>query len=175
MYKNFLIVASKLDKAGIQRIQQVVGRLLFYARAIDTTMRVALGTISSAQTKGTAATAEAVTQLLNYSASHPDATLRFTASDMILNVHSDASYLTEAEARSRPGGHFFLGSIPSSTKPPPHNGAVHTICGILKHVMSSAAEAELGALFVNCKEATVLRQILKDMGYPQPPGIETAR
>jgi hypothetical protein len=46
---------------------------------------------------------------------------------------------------------------------------MHTVCGILKHVMSSAAEAELGALFVNGKEATILRQTLEDMGWPQPP------
>jgi hypothetical protein len=34
--------------------------------------------------------------------------------------------------------------------------------------MSSAAEAELGALFVNAKEAAYLRQILTEMGHPQP-------
>jgi hypothetical protein len=35
--------------------------------------------------------------------------------------------------------------------------------------MASASEAEFGALFVNGKEATVLRQTLTDMGWPQPP------
>ena len=34
--------------------------------------------------------------------------------------------------------------------------------------MSSAAEAELGALFINAKEAVYLRQILTEMGHPQP-------
>jgi hypothetical protein len=34
--------------------------------------------------------------------------------------------------------------------------------------MSSAAEAELGALFINAKEAVYLRQILIEMGHPQP-------
>jgi hypothetical protein len=34
--------------------------------------------------------------------------------------------------------------------------------------MSSAAEAELGALFINTKEAVYLRQILMEMGHPQP-------
>ena len=65
--------SKKLPTSNITRIQQVVGTLLFYAQAIDSTMRVALGAIASAQTKGTQATAEAVTQLLNYCASHPDA------------------------------------------------------------------------------------------------------
>jgi hypothetical protein len=34
--------------------------------------------------------------------------------------------------------------------------------------MSSAAKAELGALFLNAKEAVYLRQILDEMGHPQP-------
>jgi len=34
--------------------------------------------------------------------------------------------------------------------------------------MSSAAEAELGALFINAKEAVYLRQMLTEMGHPQP-------
>jgi hypothetical protein len=39
---------------------------------------------------------------------------------------------------------------------------------IIKAVMSSAAEAKLGALFLNIKEAVYLRQILSKMGHPQP-------
>jgi len=41
--------------------------------------------------------------------------------------------------------------------------------------MSLAAEAELGALFINAKEAVYLRQILMEMGHPQPktPTAET--
>jgi hypothetical protein len=34
--------------------------------------------------------------------------------------------------------------------------------------MSSAAKAELGALFLNSKEAVYLQQILSKMGHPQP-------
>jgi hypothetical protein len=34
--------------------------------------------------------------------------------------------------------------------------------------MSSAAEAELGALYINAKEAIYLRRILHEMGHPQP-------
>jgi len=34
--------------------------------------------------------------------------------------------------------------------------------------MSSAAEAELGALFINAKEVVHLRHILEEMGHPQP-------
>ncbi len=41
-----------------------------------------------------------VKQLLDYLATYPDATIRFKASDMILNIHSDASYLSKSDARS---------------------------------------------------------------------------
>jgi len=37
--------------------------------------------------------------------------------------------------------------------------------------MSSAAEAEIGALFHNGKEACHLRTILEEMGHPQPPTV----
>jgi hypothetical protein len=49
------------------------------------------------------------------------------------------------------------------------NGALLIISTVLKHIMSSAAEAEIGSLFLNSKEATVLRTILEEMGHPQPP------
>ena len=43
------------------------------------------------------------------------------------------------------------------------------MCTVLKFVASSAAEAELGALFLNIKEGQVLRLTLEEMGHPQPP------
>ena len=55
--------------------------------------------------------------------------------------------------------------------PPPFNGAILVISTILKAVMSSATEAESGSLFYNCKEATVLRQTLIEMGHPQLPTL----
>ena len=64
---------------------------------------------------------------------------------------------------------FFLGSIPQDGQPIKLNGAIHVTCTILKLVASSAAEAELGALFLNAQEATIMRLILQEMGHPQPP------
>jgi hypothetical protein len=167
--------SEPLTPAGLTRLQKVVGVLLHHARAVDHTLPVALGTIASAQSKGTKATAQAVTQLLNYCATHPDATPRYIASDMHLHVHSDASYLSELKARSRAGGDFFLSDTPIDLSaspdindpPPPHNGAIHTHGSIIRAVLSSATEAELGALFVNAKDATVMRNTLDNLGHPQ--------
>ncbi len=49
------------------------------------------------------------------------------------------------------------------------NGAIHIACTILKLVAASAAEAELGALFLNAQEAEVLWLILTELGHPEPP------
>jgi hypothetical protein len=87
---------------------------------------------------------------------------------MILNVHSDASYLNAPNACSHAGGYFFLGSTPHDGSPIQINGAVHVTCTILKLVAASAAEAEHGALFLNEEEAKVIWLILKELGHPQP-------
>jgi hypothetical protein len=91
----------------------------------------------------------------NYLAIHPDATVRFHASDMILNVYSNASYLPKANAHSWACGHFFMGWKPDATKPIKLNGTFFTLCAILRFVVASASEAKLGALFLNCKQATI--------------------
>ena len=57
----------------------------------------------------------------------------------------------------------------SDTTYPNNNGAVLTIAQIIKAVMSSAAEAELGALYINCREAIPAHQLLEEMGHKQPP------
>ena len=79
-------------------IQQIDGTVLYYARAVDPTMAVTLSTIAAAQSKGTQATADAITKFLNYAASNPDAALQYKPSAMILRIHSDTSYLSEPKA-----------------------------------------------------------------------------
>ena len=85
---------------------------------------------------------------------------------MVPPGHSDASYLSESGYRSRAGGPFF---VTDESENPPKNGAVITISQIIKAVMSLEAEAELFALFVNCREAIPERIVLEEMGYKQPP------
>ena len=160
---------TALDAADKLRILEVLGTLLFYARAIDSTLLTAIGELATEQSVGTATTMEKLAQLLNYCATHPDATIRYTASDMLLAVESDASYLSVTKARSRAAGYFYLTSAPATTTADyAPNGAVHVLCHIMREVLSSAAEAELGALFHNGKEACPLRIALAEMGHPQP-------
>ncbi len=48
------------------------------------------------------------------------------------------------------------------------NGPIHVSANICKFVVAPAAEAELGALFYNCQDATVIRLMLKELGHKQP-------
>ncbi len=62
---------------------------------------------------------------------------------MVLNVHSNASYLSAPQAQSCAGGYFFLGSIPCDGHPILINGAIHITCTILKLVAASIAKPNL--------------------------------
>jgi hypothetical protein len=116
-----------LPPTAITKIREITGTLLHYGHTVDPTMLVAWGTIASAQSNGIDATVQAVTQVLNYAATDPDATIRYIASDMYLHIHSDASYLSEAEARNHVSGDFFLSPKPyKPTKPPPPTQPPHT-------------------------------------------------
>jgi hypothetical protein len=86
---------------------------------------------------------------------------------MILNIHSDEGYLNEPEARSRAGGHFFMSSTPKKGEQQ-HNGPLLTLSTILIMTVSSATEAEIGALFLYAKESVNIQNILKELGHPQP-------
>jgi len=100
--------APCLDAVDTKPIQEVMGVLLYYACTIDNTLLTALGTIAMQQAKGTQDTMEAIIQLLNYSTTHPNATMYYHASDMILWIHSNDSYLTAPKGHSHAAGYHFL-------------------------------------------------------------------
>ena len=90
-------------------VQEVTGVLLFYSRAVDLTMLIAVNKISSDQSKPTKATMEAVDRLLSYAARYPNATIVLRPSNMQLQVQSVASYHSETNARSRACGILYFG------------------------------------------------------------------
>ena len=75
----------------INLVQQIVGTLLYYSIAVYSTMLAALGSIAAQQAKGTEKTYAGTLWLLNYAATHPNATIRYTAINVILHIHSNAS------------------------------------------------------------------------------------
>ena len=93
---------------------------------------------------------------------------------MVLWVHSDASYLSCQKSRSRAGGMQLLINKPLSPHDPTNfeptlNGIVYVVGKILRNIMASAAESELGALFLNWQEAVPIHITLEEMWHSQPP------
>ena len=70
--------------------------------------------------------------LLVYLATHPSVTVRFYASDTILNIHLDELYMHIA------AGHFFLDILPKDNEPIFLNGAFQVLCTIIPFVTASA-------------------------------------
>jgi hypothetical protein len=122
------------------KLQQLTGILLYYPRAIDPTLIMPINVLASEQSTATNVTAARVIKLLNYWNTHPETKIKYHSSDMILHIHSDASYLSEDEAKSRAGGFLYKRNTIKQQKKLT-NRAILIIRKVLKHVMSSAAEA----------------------------------
>ena len=76
------------------------------------------------------------------------------------DTRSNASYLSVKNAKRRAAGRFFSGKSTKVDALIRLNEAFHTLCMMLKCVAASAAETELGALFLSAKVGKVIRLIL---------------
>jgi hypothetical protein len=123
--------------------------------------------IATEQTKAMEKTQAATNQMLYYLATHPDATIGYHASDMVLHIHSDASYLSVSNARISLGGLFFLGN--KSPEQDALNGSILNVAAVIKNVVASAAESEVKACFHNAQSGAPLRVTLTELGHTQPP------
>ena len=72
-----------------------------------------------------------VKNFLGYCATHPDSKIRFFASKMILQVHSDTSNMDETKARSTASEHYFRGNSKKSGKSISLNRSIHILCIII--------------------------------------------
>ena len=129
---------------------------------------LALSSIAIKQTQATEKAIVRCIQLLDYLATNEMVKIKFHASDMILNIHSDTSYLLETGACSRACGHFFMGWMQEDNEPIQLNGAFQTNSTIMRYMVASAAEAKLGVLFRNCQTGLIFRQTLNNLGHNQP-------
>jgi hypothetical protein len=74
--------------------------------------------------------------------------------------------LSFSNARSHLGGLFFCGY-----KPPNENilnGSILNVAAVIKKVVSSAAESEVGACFKNAQNGAPIRITLIELGHKQP-------
>jgi hypothetical protein len=105
-----------LPDKDVNKLQQLTGTLLYYARAVEPTLIMTINVLASEKSNATEVTADKVIKLLNYCNTHPETKNRYHVSDMILHIHSDASYLSENEAKSRAGGFFYMATRSKTTK-----------------------------------------------------------
>jgi hypothetical protein len=155
-----------LNKVGIKFIQEVCEVFLFLARRVNGGLLPALSALASQQANPGELTLALCKQFLDYMASQDKAVLTYKARNMVLAIHSNASYLSNPKTCSHADGHMFMAGRDDI---PTNNGAVLNILQIIWAVMSSAAEAELGALFINAETAVSMHHTLKELGHPQPP------
>ena len=88
---------------------------------------------------------------------------------MVLHVDSDAAYLVAPKSKSRVAGYYYLSDNPEIKNNPTLNGAIQVECKTLRHVVSSAAEAEVAGIFHNATTAVPIRILLQALQHPQPP------
>ena len=94
--------------------------LLYYSHAVDCTMLTSINTIVEEQANPTQNTESAITHFLDYAATNPSAIVQYKASDMLLHIGSDSSYLSEPWASSRTGEHCYLRLLPYDTEKAPN-------------------------------------------------------
>jgi hypothetical protein len=87
-----------------KHVQKVNGKFLWYAQGVYGTLLTPLSALASQQSKPTTETMKRVRQFLDFCATQEPTVLTYRKSDMVLSIHSNASYLNEEQARSRAGG-----------------------------------------------------------------------
>jgi hypothetical protein len=124
----------------------------------------ALSSITACQANGIITVAETCQQFFDYVATHPNAGIRYKSCNMILAVHTDASYLLKQNGKSLTSAHFYLTNHDNEDL---NNSSILILSLIIKHVMSSASIAELAALYYGCKLAFSICTTFEEMGHPQ--------
>ena len=155
-----------------KHIQQVTGKFNWYTRRVDGTLLVPISALSDQLAKPTQSKMKCVKQFLNYAATQEPAVTTYHASDMVRAIHSNAGYLNKEGARSCAGGHHFLSKNVDNTS---NNGAIYNEASIIKSVMSSAAEAKIGALYINARKGVEECKILEGMGCLRPHHFHSNR
>ena len=127
---------------------------------------MALNTLEIQQFAPTTQTKANINKFCDFLTTHPGAKIKFFASDMLLQVHSDASFMNEIKTRSIAAGIFFLGNKINPNMPIYLNGPIHVLCKVLDKIAASAAETELGSLFLNVQETIKFKIALEKLGHP---------
>jgi hypothetical protein len=141
-----------------KELQVAIGYLLYYGRNVDSCILPATCALACEQASPTLSTMSRLDRLLGYVSSHPNARKMYRASDMILRVHSDASYLSHPRAGSVAGSVHYMG-MGSSTNlfaPDPEAPVNHPVSAHstrIPVIVSFVAEAEIAGVFAAARIA----------------------
>ena len=124
-----------------------------------------LSSIKVRQSKATEKLEEVVKHFLDCCATHPNAGMKFIASNLMASLRSDVPYLCEPNSKSRTEGHFYLSKYKDIIL---NNRTVMTLSNIIKQVLSSASEAQTAAIFYKCKTALLHRVSFEEISHPRP-------
>jgi hypothetical protein len=157
-------------------LQVPVGYLL-YGRSADALILTATCALASEQADPTLSTMLRLNHILGFVSSHPNGRKIYRASDIILRIHSDASYLSRPRAGSVIGSFRYLGYFYSFNPhaddiPINHPVSVHSTK--IPVVVSFVAEAKYASLYAFARIALDERRILADLnslGRSQPPTV----
>jgi hypothetical protein len=168
-YKSVTTQTATVDTSPLassaqkHELQVVIGTLLYYARTVDPSVLTVVHELGSVQSRPTLNDMKKMERLLQYTSAHQNYGIRYHASNMQLQIQSDASYLCRPNAKSVIGGLHYLGTTDFI------NGPIFCTSKLISCVVSSAAEAELGAAFQNAQKGAHFRNTLVELGYPQQP------
>ena len=103
-----------------------------------------------------------------YLATYTTTYICYHASDMILNIDSDAAYLVAPKSQSRITSYFQINNFPKPNHHQSINGAIRVECKTLRHGVSSAAEEKTSRIYHNTLRAILFQTILNGIDHPQP-------
>ena len=83
-----------------------MGGFLYYARALDYTILLALNKILSTQAKPTQYTKEEYQQIIDYRVMYLNVYIRYYTTDIVLLVDSNVAYLVMPNTKSRIARYF---------------------------------------------------------------------
>jgi hypothetical protein len=127
-------------------------------------MLEAVTRLASLQSQPTVNLMKSLDRLIGHVAKHPNHCRTIRPSNMLLQRHSDASYLPLPNSGSKAGGYITLGDHTPNFL----NSPLHCMSTIIPVVVASAGEAELAALFAYMQILIMLCSTLTNLGHPQP-------
>ena len=166
---NQPIISPALSTDKIKLFQEIFGALNYYAIHLDFSILTAVNKLGQAQAHPTEQSLKDAYLVLHYLAWHPNAEYSYRPCDMILYAHSDASFLSEHFSNSRAAVVLSLGQLTLALL----MNIIRILTTKLDIIVGSAGEAETMTACLAGRTIIYIRNLLIDMGYPQPPTLLT--